>query len=53
MNMEDEHKRLLLIDVITNTQSIDLIENMTLGQIIQSKIERFKHEGENTPNYIG
>ena len=51
--MEDEHKRLLLIDEITNTHSIELIENMTIGQIIQNKIERYKDEGKDTPNYIG
>ena len=53
MEIPDEHKRLLLIDEITNTHSIELIENMTIGQIIQNKIERYKHEGKNTPNYIG
>lgn len=53
MNLPEEHKRLLLIDELVNTPSIDLIENMTLSQLIQNKIARFKNEGENTPNYIG
>ena len=53
IDIPDEYKRLLLIDEVINTPVIELIEDLTIGQLLRMKIERTKNEGKNTPNYIG